>query len=115
MRYCSAPFCSELVQTGRCKKHEREVDRAIKVQTADRRAIYNSAQWQGTRRAVLERDPVCTWQSGCMRISEVADHYPRSLRQILDAGDDPFSEDACRGLCASHHSKATREEQQGVR
>jgi len=76
---------------------------------------YGSGHWRTQRRACLRRDPTCachdvkhghSWT--CLAPSTVADHYPRSRRELVDAGvPDPDALVNLRGLCASCHSKST--------
>jgi 5-methylcytosine-specific restriction protein A len=66
---------------------------------------------QRFRRGVLDRDPVCKvcWAEP----ATVADHYPKSRRQLVAEGLDPNNPQHGRGLCASCHGKETAKNQPG--
>lgn len=46
---------------------------------------------------------------GCGEIATVADHYPRSRRELVAAGEDPNDPRFGRGLCKHHHDQHTGE------
>jgi 5-methylcytosine-specific restriction protein A len=122
--HCSHPLCSGYATHGaKCERHaiarERESDAARGTAAA---RGYNSRRWVGTRKTVLRRDPICRCDAGdhghepfqCMRISSVADHFPRSRKELLAAGvPDPDLPEFCRGLCRSCHSRETAKHQPG--
>lgn len=57
------------------------------------------------RVAVLRRDPVCVV---CLdEVATIADHYPKTLKQLKDAGLDPTDPKHGRGLCKRCHDKHT--------
>lgn len=57
------------------------------------------------RTGVLDKHPVCVL---CRRaVATVADHWPRTRRQLVAAGADPDDPAYGRGLCASCHSRET--------
>lgn len=64
------------------------------------------------RKAVLERD---TWCKCGKHRATVADHYPRSRRELEAAGLDPNDPQYGRGLCPSCHNKHTAQSQPGHR
>jgi 5-methylcytosine-specific restriction protein A len=104
MKVCSKPGCPAVVPAGvgRCPPCAGEADRARG--TASQRG-YTSSGHRSFRRAVLRRDPVCV---ACRAApSTVADHYPASRRELVDAGLDPDNPARGRGLCASCHGRAT--------
>ena len=114
MSRCSTPLCpNEAARGGRCEECYRKHDRARG--TAAERG-YNSRRWEGTKRTIRKRDPFCTCDAGdhghasfaCMHLTEVADHYPKTRKQLLEEGvRDPDKPEFCRGLCKSCHSRAT--------
>jgi 5-methylcytosine-specific restriction protein A len=57
------------------------------------------------RTAVLRRDPVCV--VCCDDLSTVADHYPKTLRQLKAEGLDPTDPKHGRGLCKRCHDRHT--------
>jgi 5-methylcytosine-specific restriction protein A len=64
---------------------------------------------------VLERDPLCVvhLERGDHVLATVADHYPRSRRELEALGLDPNDPEYGRGLCASCHSRETARHQPG--
>lgn len=48
-----------------------------------------------------------------MDVSTVADHYPRSRKQLLEQHLDPNDPEHGRGVCATCHNKATSQHQPG--
>lgn len=60
---------------------------------------------------MLERDPICVV---CLvRVSTVADHYPRSKRELEQLGLDSNDPQYGRGLCKRCHDRSTAERQPG--
>jgi 5-methylcytosine-specific restriction protein A len=107
---CSVPGCPEIIEPGRsrCPAHDRQADRDRG--TAAERG-YNSRGHQRFRQAVLAADPVCV---ECrQRWSTVADHWPRSRRELIDAGLDPNDPRYGRGLCKPCHDRSTGRAQPG--
>ena len=108
MRVCSVHGCPEISEATRCPRHRRVAD--SERGTATQRG-YNSAGHRRFRDAVLDRDPICV---GCSRAqSTVADHYPRSRRELEESGLDPNDPEYGRGLCAPCHNAATAVNQPG--
>lgn len=56
------------------------------------------------RRSVLRREPLCVL---CGAPAAVADHYPRTRRELEAAGEDPNDPQFGRGLCKRCHDKHT--------
>lgn len=111
MRVCSTPGCGTIyprAEGSRCPQHRAQADKARG--TATNRG-YNSRGHQAFRAGVLLRDPICVLCSTAQ--STVADHYPLSRKQLLDAGMDPNNPDAGRGLCATCHNRETAHHQPG--
>lgn len=52
------------------------------------------------------RDPICV-REGCDEPSVVADHYPRTRRELVRLGLDPDDPRYGRGLCVSCHNNWT--------
>jgi 5-methylcytosine-specific restriction protein A len=74
---------------------------------------YDAAHRQRFRAPVLARDPVCVI---CMTApSTVADHYPRTRRELVRLGLDPNDPNYGRGLCGPCHSRWTTTDQGGGR
>lgn len=112
LKVCSQQGCPELCESGRCHTHERQADRARGTWT-DRG--YNTTHWRGQRRACLRRDPLCQCEEtkhghghACYEQATVADHYPNSRRELVEAGiPDPDNTRYLRSLCKSCHDKHT--------
>lgn len=70
---------------------------------------YGGKGWHRARTKVLRRDPLCTDPSGCDAPSVVADHHPRSRRELLadPTVTDPDAPELMRGLCKPHHDAHT--------
>ena len=119
MKVCNVAGCPTLTANSRCDDHERDADRARG--TASQRG-YTSKGHQAFREAVLTRDPLCQCpdacthhlsSSECLALSTVADHWPRSRRDLELAGENPNDPGAGRGLCKSCHDRHTAAEQPG--
>lgn len=67
-------------------------------------AFYKSAAWQRCRSIVLARDPICKVCG--FALSKIADHFPRTLRAFLEAGDEAGAADPAhsRGVCEPCHN-----------
>ena len=74
---------------------------------SDRKRNGYGHRWRKLRKAILSRDPVCKWP-GCDRPSHHCDHIVPKLLGGLD------HEHNLQGLCASHHTKKTNLENDGV-
>ena len=104
MRVCSTPGCPELFpasEGSRCANHRRQAERARRPQGNP----YSTTGHRRFRNTVLTRDPICT---ACHQaLSTVADHYPRTRRELEDAGLNPNDPTYGRGLCKSCHDTHT--------
>jgi len=110
MRVCSQPGCPEIHPGpgSRCPAHRKQADRDRG--TASQRG-YNSRGHANFRRAVLTRDPICV---ACRaRPSTIADHFPMSRKELIDAGLNPDDPSHGRGLCKPCHDHSTAEHQPG--
>lgn len=110
MKVCNIPGCPTLFEgnSGRCPTHAREADRA---RGTSRDRGYNTPGHRAFRTAVLTRDPVCVL---CRKaFSTVADHYPRSRRELIDLGLNPNDPAHGRGLCKPCHDRETAQHQPG--
>ena len=98
IRLCLSTRCpNPATYRGRCDKHKRqgESKRAGK-------AIYNTAKWKHTRKAVLAKQPLCE----CGEIAVDVHH----IRDIRDGGA-PYDQENLVGLCKRCHSLETRRRQ----
>jgi len=95
--------------------HNRQAENA-RGTTGDRG--YSTPGHRKFRKAVLRRDPFCKCEGedchpedpetgACLRVSTVADHWPKSRKQLLAERLDPNDPICGRGLCASCHSRET--------
>jgi len=114
LRPCATPGCPGLVPTGttRCQLCEtaKQADyRSRRDPTTN--AHYKSRGHARFRRLVLARDPVCVLCHDA--IATDADHWPRSLRELLAAGENPNDPAHGRGLCHPCHAKETARLQPG--
>lgn len=83
---------------------------------------YSGKRWKSARKTTLRRDPVCTCEAEdhghepgrCLHLSNVADHFPESRKELLARGVlDPDDPKFLRGLCRSCHSRETARNQPG--
>lgn len=65
---------------------------------ADRKRVYNSKRWRLTRRAVLDRHPIC---QRCKADLATDVHHRTDLRN----GGDPYGFDNLEALCRPCHSR----------
>lgn len=97
VKLCSAPRCPEYATyRGKCRGHAR--DRERQTNRAGK-AIYNTAKWRHTRKAVLSREPLCP----CGEIAVDVHH-----KVDLADGGAPYDLENLEGLCHACHSKETR-------
>lgn len=69
------------------------------------------AAWQRVRTRFLRANPICIL---CGQPSQVADHYPKSRKQLLSEGiTNPDAPEYLRPLCTSCHNKETAKHQPG--
>ncbi len=111
MRVCSVHGCGEIYPTtegSRCHRHRAEADR--RRGTATQRG-YGSAGHKSFRRAVIQRDLIC--QLCGLEPATVADHYPRSRRELVALGLNPNDPQYGRGLGHRCHSIETAQNQPG--
>ncbi len=119
---CTTSGCPEFsTRGGRCEECRKAA--AKERRTTVEQRLYKGAAHRGFRQAVLTRDPLCVCPEAehghapglCLSQSTVADHYPMSLRQLLDAAMNPHDPSNGRGLCASCHGRwtASQDEQRG--
>lgn len=109
-RVCTKAGCPELVEGGgRCGTHRAEADRGRG--TASERG-YTSAGHQRFRdQVLLLNDGVCTHCQ--LAPATVADHWPRSRRELIAAGLNPNDPRHGRPLCAPCHGSETARLQPG--
>ena len=106
MRVCSVHGCPELYPTSegsKCRAHRAQADHA---RGTARERGYTTKGHQTFRNAVLTRDPICVTPN-CTAWATVADHHPRTRRELLNLGLNPNDPNYGRGLCVTHHNQHT--------
>ena len=92
----------------RCPEHRRAASRRHSRDTA----VYKSAGHRKRfRPGVLERDTLCVICH--VAPATVADHWPKSRKELVALGMDPDDPQYGRGLCAPCHSSETAQHQPG--
>ncbi len=111
--------CPTLVPHGQ-SRCEACTTTATRARGTSRQRGYDGAHERRFRKPVLRRDPLCTCETAghghtgqCLAPSTVADHYPRSRRDLVAAGMDPNDPTHGRGLCKSCHDRETSKYQPG--
>ena len=99
---CSMPGCPTLTPPGQSRCGEHAYDR---YRPTARERGYDRAHEQRFRVGVLAREPFCRL---CHRPAVVADHWPRSRRELVALGLDPNDPTRGRGLCIRCHNRETR-------
>ena len=111
MRVCSRHGCPTLypaTEGSRCPTHARQADKARGTPT---QRGYTGRGHQTFRTTVLTRDPICTLCHTAQ--STVADHYPDSKRDLIEAGLNSNDPARGRGLCKPCHDRETATNQPG--
>lgn len=104
---CSQPGCPELTNGGPCAAHARQRN----AQREERGTGARGVQWARRRKAFLYAHPWCVL---CGRQAVVADHWPKSRKQLQAEGvSDPDAAKHLRPLCVSCHNKETAKHQPG--
>lgn len=107
LRPCSTPGCEAVTTGRRCPLHQQRARRDDRARTSP----YQTAEHQAFRAAVLTADPVCVLCHS--QPSVMADHHPRSRKQLVAAGLNPNDPQHGRGLCWPCHSRETAKRQPG--
>ncbi len=108
-RVCGKPGCANTYDgdQSRCDDH---LTRAKKAHWQDTK-VYKSAGHREFRRQVLEADPICVL---CLiRAAVVADHWPKSRKDLVLLGFNPDDPRFGRGLCRGCHNTQTAQHQPG--
>lgn len=110
-RVCSENGCPTIHHGpgAKCPEHRKDAKRRHWEDTA----AYSTPGHRRFRRIVLERDPICTYPAGCNQPSTVADHWPRSRKDLIALHLNPNDPQFGRGLCAPHHNQETAANQPG--
>lgn len=105
---CPTPGCPSVTTGGRCAACRRGAEQA---RGSARQRGYGTQHQQRFRAGVLCNHPTCVV---CHREpSVVADHWPRSRRELVQLGLDPDDPQYGRGLCSPCHSRETARLQPG--
>jgi 5-methylcytosine-specific restriction protein A len=93
-----------VVRSGKCQKHLDQYERR-RGSATDRG--YGRRHRDTFRPGVLaQNNGMCVWPE-CTARASVADHYPRTRRELVAAGLDPDDPRHGRPLCAPHHNAWT--------
>lgn len=108
-RVCSKPGCPTTYdgEQSRCPEHQGKAKKAHWEDTK----VYKSPGHREFRRQVLERDPICVLCG--IRAATVADHYPKSRKELIELGFNPDDPRFGRGLCRGCHNSSTAAQQPG--
>lgn len=104
---CTEPGCPEIVEGGGgpCPEHAREARRANDAKRPRRERRYGET-FERNRKRLLASRPLCAL--GCGRPATVADHHPRSRRELVAGGvGNPDALEHLRPLCISCHNRET--------
>lgn len=109
---CSVPGCPTLTRGGRCTSCRAQAEQQ-RGQASQRG--YGKQHRDRFRAVVLARDPWCVLclKQGVHTASTVADHWPKSRRELEAEGLDPDAPEHGRGLCVTHHAQETARLQPG--
>ena len=105
---CSTAGCPELVTSGRCPACATAAEQR---RGSARQRGYGRKHEKRFRRGVLARDIACVLCRAAL--ATVADHWPRSRRELEAAGLDPDDPRYGRGLCETCHNSETARNQPG--
>lgn len=108
---CLEPGCGRLATyRGRCAAHskdrERETHRTGRLEPSSGR-MYDRIKWQRTRRAQLQREPLC---AVCFELATDVDHIVP-----LEDGGEPWAPRNLQSLCHACHARKSRGEQMARR
>jgi 5-methylcytosine-specific restriction protein A len=109
---CTTPGCyNPTTEGGRCpacRARRRDTSDQLRGTAAQRGY---DRDWEHRRAAYLAQHPTCAL---CGRPATVADHWPRSRRQLIaDHAPDPDAAEHLRPLCRPCHATQTAEHQPG--
>lgn len=108
---CPTPGCPGLVRKGACSTCSRQAEQRRGSAAA---RGYTGQHVDRFRAQVLRAQPWCVLCLPARREpSTVADHWPRSRRQLVAEGLDPNDPQYGRGICHVHHSRETARHQPG--
>jgi 5-methylcytosine-specific restriction protein A len=82
------------------KKKVRYTNKHISENTG----FYHSPAWKKTRKAYIQRNPICVWceEEGVITEGAIVDH----IKEIRDGGET-LSFDNLQTLCLRHHNQKT--------
>lgn len=110
------PPCSEHAAPGssKCPTHTTHARRASDRRRESGGRRYDREHYERFRPGVLAAYPNCACEyddchglGRCFTPSTIADHYPRTKRALIAAGDDPNDPQYGRGLCKHCHDHHT--------
>ena len=104
---CRYPGCPELTEGRYCPVHQKEMDREYNSNRPYKK-LYNSSRWQGLRRYVLNKQPLCVecLKAGVVTPATVVDHIEPHKGNV----DLFWDENNLQSLCKSCHDRKTAKE-----
>lgn len=96
---CRQPGCPELVPSGYCAEHGREVEAVYRQRGS--RDLYRSKRWRVLARRVLREQSLCA--TFCGELATEVDHIVP-----VEDGGAMWDRNNLQGLCKSCHSSKTR-------
>lgn len=97
-------YCADHQTKNNASEHKHMFD--VRRQDDPHRRLYKTKRWQGTRRIVLKRDPLC--KSCGHKASTEVDHIVNARVVLAQLGiDEFFNPERCQGLCHDCHSAKT--------
>lgn len=109
MRPCVQPGCPELVERGRCAKHQKSYQAETDANRVIPTSHYLTPSWKGKRRTILQANPYCACgpdccPEGCQDMATEIDH----IVGLQDGGTDDLSN--LIGLSKRCHSRKSAKE-----
>ncbi len=96
---CPELNCPELVRTGRCAAHTREVEGSYRHR--GERKQYRTKRWRALSRHVLAEEPLC--DCGCGGLTVEVDHIVP-----VEDGGGMWDRSNLKARCHVSHSRKTR-------
>lgn len=112
LKVCATPGCPQLTPDSRCTTCRTNADRERGSSTArgyghKHRTLFRPKVLANAQYLCVLRGP------GCTGVATVADHYPMSRRELVDAGLNPNNPKYGRALCKTCHDRETAANQPG--
>ena len=109
---CPTPGCPQLTPGGRCGTCRRKAE--AERGTAAQRGYDNQHRTIFRPKVLARAGYICQANlPGCAGTATVADHYPLSRRELVEAGLNPNNPKYGRALCKPCHDRETARNQPG--